>query len=373
MRVLVVATNATPPGLSDEVRVGRHQRVDYLELAQRFGTVYHDYNALRSHGLLRWFEDLSRFNIHQALAVAHLAKRGGYDVVVSLSERAGIPLALLLDRRIRHMVIFHHGMSQYKLRLIRALKLQRRWNVIAAISRAEAEGMRVALGLDDQRVVALHTPVDVDFYRPSQPSTGREAFIQSLGLSHRDYPTLIRAMRRLPHIPCHLRVGSTWVQQRSGHEDEALPPNVTLQPFVHPDELRRCYEESRFIVVPIKASTQWSAGCTSVQAAQAMGKPVIATRRPGLSEYLIDGKTGILVEPGDDRGMAEAIDMLWNDPQRVVRMGRNAREWIASRHSLDQWLDRVVTLVEQMARSQQSESGNRSAETAPSLHERLTK
>jgi glycosyltransferase involved in cell wall biosynthesis len=104
-----------------------------------------------------------------------------------------------------------------------------------------------------------------------------------------------------------------------------------------------------------------------------MGKPVIATRRPGLSEYLIDGETGILVEPGDDRGMAEAIDMLWNDPQRVVRMGRNAREWIASRHSLDQWLDRVVTLVEQMVHPEQSEPGNRSAKTVPSLHEQLTK
>jgi hypothetical protein len=51
MRVLIVATHTTPPGLSDEVRVGRHQRVDYLELAQRFGTMYHDYNALRSKSL----------------------------------------------------------------------------------------------------------------------------------------------------------------------------------------------------------------------------------------------------------------------------------------------------------------------------------
>jgi hypothetical protein len=31
----------------------------------------------------------------------------------------------------------------------------------------------------------------------------------------------------------------------------------------------------------------------------------------------------------------------------VVRMGRNAREWIASRHSLDRWLDRVETLVQE--------------------------
>lgn len=249
-------------------------------------------------------EDFARLDVHQAVAVARLAKRSGYDAVVSLSERVGIPLALMLDRRIRHVVIFHHGMSQHKLRLIRALKLQRRWDVIAAISRAEAEGMRTALGLNNQCVVALHTPIDVDFYKPSRPSTGREAFVQSLGLSHRDYPTLIRAMRRLPHIPCHMRVGNAWVTRRSGHEKEILPSNVTLQPFVHPSMLRQCYEESRFIIVPIRASTQWSAGCTSVQAAQAMGKPVVATCRPGLSEYLIDSETGLLVEPGDDRGMA---------------------------------------------------------------------
>lgn len=109
MRLLVVATNTTPPSLSAEVRAGRHQRVDYLDLAQRFGTVHHDYNALRPNWLARRFEDLFRFDVRQAMAVARLAKRGGYDVVVSLSERVGIPLALMLDRRIRHVVIFHHG------------------------------------------------------------------------------------------------------------------------------------------------------------------------------------------------------------------------------------------------------------------------
>ncbi|MFQ3633425.1 glycosyltransferase family 4 protein [Roseiflexus sp.] len=348
MRVLVVATNATPKGLINEIRTGRHQRIDYLELAQRFGTVHHDYNALRPGRLFRQIEDLFRCDIRQAIDVALLAKRGSYDAVLSLSERVGIPLALLLDRRIHHMVIFHHGMSPQKLRMIRTLKLQQRWDVVAAISRAEADGMRTALGLDDQRVVALHTPVDVDFYKPSRPSTGQEAFIQSLGLSHRDYPTLIRAMRRLPHISCHLRVGSTWVTRRGGHEKEDLPPNVKLQPFVHPDVLRQCYEESRFIVVPIQASTQWSAGCTSVQAAQAMGKPVVATHRPGLSEYLIDGETGLLVEPGDERSMAEAIESLWNDPLRVIRMGRKAREWIESHYSLDRWLDKVQQLIAQV-------------------------
>ncbi len=349
MRVLVVATNATRTGLSEEVRNGRHQRVDYLELAARFGTTHLDYNALRPSRAFKRFEELTRIDLRQALLVAGLVRRTGYDMVLSLSERVGIPLARMLNRRTRHIVIFHHGMSAKKLRLIKSLGLHRRWDVIAAISQAEAEGMRAALGLGPERVVVLHTPVDTAFYQPpATPSRGDEGFIQSLGLSYRDYPTLIRAMRRLPHIRCQLRVGSSWVQRRGGHEREELPPNISLEPFVHPSALRRCYAESRFIVVPIRATTQWSAGCTSVQAAQAMGKPVIATRMPGLSEYLAPGETGLLVEPGDDEGMAEAIGLLWADPQRVVRMGRRAREWVVERHSLDRWLDRVSRLVERV-------------------------
>ncbi len=352
MRVLIVATNTTRLGLRDEVRTGQHQRVDYFELAERFGTTYCDYNMLRPNRFLQQLEGLSRLDLRQAAQVAQYARAGGYDVVVSLSERVGIPLALLLDRSIRHVVLFHHGMSRQKLRMIKALRLSERWNLIAAISRAEAEEMRAYLGLGPKRVIALHTPVDTRFYQPQRTSHADEPFIQSLGLSYRDYPTLIRAMRRLPNIQCQLRVGSSWVQGRGGHENEHLPPNVTLQPFVHPRTLRTCYAESRFIIVPIQATTQWSAGCTSVQAAQAMGKPVIATRMPGLSEYLVEGETGLLVNQGDDRAMAEAIAQLWHDPQRVVHMGRKAREWMHAHYSFDAWLKRMTSLIESATAAQ---------------------
>lgn len=349
MRVLIVATNTTPPRLAAEVHARQHQRVDYLELAKSFNSQYVDYNRLRPLPLAQKFEDLLRSDLRLAATVARMVCQQGYDCVISLSERVGIPLALLLDRRVCHMVIFHHGMSPRKLKLIKALRLQRRWNLIAAISRAEAEGMRAALDLEPECIVALHTPVDTDFYRPAAPSRGKEGFIQSLGLSYRDYPTLIRAMRRLPHIPCQLRVGSTWISRRGGHEREPLPPNVSLEPFVHPRHLRECYAASRFIIVPIRATTQWSAGCTSVQAAQAMGKPVIATRMPGLSEYVVEGETGLLVNQGDDRAMAEAIDALWNDPRRVVQMGRQARQWMEEHFSLDRLIQRVTSLLQQVA------------------------
>lgn len=346
MKVLVVATNTTPDDLSHRVAAGQHQRVDYFELADRFGEPYVDYNAVPQSDALRHLEQKLRMDMRLAQHVVQLVSREGYDVVLSLSERVGIPLAALLPRTVAHLVIMHHPMSPPKIKLIRAVGLAKRWRTIITLSNAESRGLEAALGLPAGSVMTLHTPVDVNFYRPLDdvPLDARN-HIQSLGLSHRDYPTLLRAMRRLPHISCHLRVGSAWVSGKGGFENEQLPPNVVIQPFVQPHELRACYACSRFIVVPIRNSTQWSAGCTSVQAAQAMGRAVITTAMPGLSEYLIDGETGILVGVGDDQAMAEAIEYLWYNPDVAEHMGQRGREWLTARFSLDQWLKRVVGAV----------------------------
>jgi glycosyltransferase involved in cell wall biosynthesis len=76
-----------------------------------------------------------------------------------------------------------------------------------------------------------------------------------------------------------------------------------------------------------------------------MGKPLIATRVPGLSDYLLDGETGILVERGSPVAMAEAIDYFWSNPEKATAMGHRAREWVEASFSLDKWLDNVGYLL----------------------------
>jgi glycosyltransferase involved in cell wall biosynthesis len=282
-----------------------------------------------------------------AQQVERVARSRGYDAVISLSERVGIPLSYALDRQIKHIVIMHHPLSPAKLRLLRKLRIPQRWDLTIAISHAEAAALRDALDLAPERIAVLHTPVDTRFFQPDRAAPAPDApdYVQSLGLSYRDYPTLIRAMRMLPHIDCYLRAGSTWVQGRAGHEREALPANIHIKPYVHPSVLRDCYTQSRFIIVPLRQTTQWSAGCTSVQQAQAMGKAVIATRLLGLSDYVLDNETGILVEGGNPDALAQAISDLWNDPARVAAMGRRASDWIRTTFSLDRWLDDLATKV----------------------------
>ena len=65
--------------------------------------------------------------------------------------------------------------------------------------------------------------------------------------------------------------------------------------------------------------------------AQASGRPVVAFKVGGVREAVRDGWTGILVEPGDYRGMAEAIARLLLDEGLRSWMGVEARRFVEER------------------------------------------
>jgi glycosyltransferase involved in cell wall biosynthesis len=347
MKILIVATNATTLDLAEQIRAGQHQRIDYLELSKRFDAPYIDYNTVPENRLIRRFEEKLRLDIRQALQVAKAVRKGRYDVVFSMSERVGIPLGLLLGRQVRHVVQLAHPLSPQKLSMIKKLGIYRRWAVMIAPTEAEARGLRQTLKVGDTCARVLHYPVDVDFYRPMNIPLAEDEpeHFESLGSSYRDYPTVLRAMRNLPYVIAYIRAGSSWVHVAAGYERETIPNNIRPKPFVQPMALRECYARSRFIVVPIRRTTQWSAGCTTISQALAMGRAVIATRNPGLGDYLLDGEAGRLVELGNVDAMAAAISDLWDHPEQTEAMGRRGREWVAQNFALDPWLDQISALL----------------------------
>jgi glycosyltransferase involved in cell wall biosynthesis len=78
--------------------------------------------------------------------------------------------------------------------------------------------------------------------------------------------------------------------------------------------------------------------------AMATAKPVIASRAGGPVEIVADGRTGILVTPGDHRELAEAILSLLDDPGRARRLGQAGRRRVEERFSIDRHLESVQAL-----------------------------
>lgn len=62
--------------------------------------------------------------------------------------------------------------------------------------------------------------------------------------------------------------------------------------------------------------------------AMALGIPPISTRIYAIPEAVHHRETGILIEPGDSRALADAIIELKNSPELRQKLGRNASEYV---------------------------------------------
>jgi len=70
---------------------------------------------------------------------------------------------------------------------------------------------------------------------------------------------------------------------------------------------------------------RWGCGALAALEAMATCKPVIASRIHGIPEIVLDGETGVLVQPDDPDALAKAITDMLQDGIRAEKMGRSGR------------------------------------------------
>ncbi|MBV9212148.1 MAG: glycosyltransferase [Actinobacteria bacterium] len=79
------------------------------------------------------------------------------------------------------------------------------------------------------------------------------------------------------------------------------------------------------------------------------GRPVIGSRVGGIQDQIVDGETGVLVDPGDSDAFGEVAAQLVRDPERAGELGRAARERVRDEflgpRSLTQYLELFRRLV----------------------------
>ena len=125
---------------------------------------------------------------------------------------------------------------------------------------------------------------------------------ESLG---RHRPPLMLVGRRTPDTPTQLPAGA------EVHLD--WPHEHVLAAF------RRCL----FAVLP---SVVPDACPTTVLEAMAAGRPVITTSIGGIVDLIVDGESGLLVPPGNDRELAAAMGRVLADGGLRAQLGAGALE-----------------------------------------------
>jgi glycosyltransferase involved in cell wall biosynthesis len=82
--------------------------------------------------------------------------------------------------------------------------------------------------------------------------------------------------------------------------------------------------------------------------AMAFARPVVATRQMGTPEMIVDGSTGLLVEPGNATELAAALLRVMTDPESAARLGAAARRDVELRFTWDAVVDRMAPVLDRL-------------------------
>lgn len=194
-------------------------------------------------------------------------------------------------------------------------------------------------GLPASKVHFIHDSVDADFFDPAKaaPVQG-EGYVFACGLENRDYDTLAAAAAK---VSWPVRVQASGYFPQEGASDQGAPVNLEInRTRLSYADLRARYAGANFVVVPLHA-VPYAAGVNGLLEGMAMGKAVIVTESPGLTDYT--GLPSLLKVPAADPArLAEAMETLWRDPAACAEMGRVNRAWILRHATVEQYASTIA-------------------------------
>jgi glycosyltransferase involved in cell wall biosynthesis len=123
--------------------------------------------------------------------------------------------------------------------------------------------------------------------------------------------------------------------------------NVEYLGFVSHKMLPKIYGEADLFLIPSK-SEEMPLGLLE---AQSCGLPAVGSNIPGISDVIVNGKTGRLVHSGNIASLAEAIKeyyLLWrHSPEQYYEMSRTIREHIVNNYDWNSIIGKIENMFKE--------------------------
>ena len=250
-----------------------------------------------------------------------------------------------------HDIFIHQAGLHRKLCAAAFVRSISRFNVDFLLERFAESTPR--LGRDHFRVI--HCGLEPDRYRhvsePGRPAIGRPArvlCVASLRL-YKGVTHLIEAFARLDAagIDAHLEVigeGELRGSLESQIAQEALADRIWLVGTRTQSQVVDALARADVFVLPsvVAPDGQMEGIPVSLMEAMAAGVPVVATRLSGIPELVVDGETGVLVEPADAAALAGAIRRTLDDPESAQGRAERGRALVRRQFEIGPNVGRLV-------------------------------
>ena len=263
------------------------------------------------------------------LVHAHFGRGGA--LALPLARSLGVPL-----------VVHYHGgdatkEKHYRRGLVPTIYQQRLAQLQgdAALFICVSDFIRnrlLARGFPAEKLLVHRYGIEIDATaKPETPTAENEPYLLFAGrfVEKKGIDLLIEAMRRLEgeeRSPRLMLVGDGPIAGKLRRAAVGLA-KIEFSGWLPNDELRRRMRGALAVCVPSHETPEGDAEGLPNVVLEAMeaGVPVIGTRHAGIGEAVEDGRTGLLVPPGDVAALTAALRRLADQPQAARTMGAAAR------------------------------------------------
>ncbi len=262
-----------------------------------------------------------------------LAKRrmrnrlNSYDNIIVTTNLLGMCFGVLKRLKLLNsniyiiaMGIISHKASPLKIKLIRYIL--GKTNTIC-ISKGEYSFLNNYF--DQKKIYYLQFGVDKDFWFPSDNNINNSYALSIGNDSHRDYKLLIDAWKKeYPQL-----IILTQLNVISSKKNIKIIKNDWHAKLLSDYEIREMYQNSSFVIVPLKETYQPSGQSVCLQA-MGCGKAVILSEILGLwdKEIMTNYRNCLLTKPGSIKDLQLNVEYLINNKLKRNNIGIVARETV---------------------------------------------
>jgi len=291
---------------------------------------------------------------------------GRYDIVHAHGFKAGFigRLAVRLSGiGVRPFVVTAHthvltrsttsAATRWQLRTVER-SLERYVTRYIAVSDSVARELLEAYNMPAEKVAVVHDSIDLaPFEQPRDRAAARlalgvgvDAPVVGLAASfsaHKGIRDLIDAVpeiaRRVPGVRVVIG-GSGALESQLRSQATAVGCNDSIVWPGHVIDMPRFLAALDVFVSPVRSETF---GVALIEAAAA-GVPTVATRVGAVTEFVLDGVTGLLVDPNDSEALAQAIVGLLDDRRTAAKLADRARERVRTEYSAQRMVEGTLAV-----------------------------
>ena len=158
---------------------------------------------------------------------------------------------------------------------------------------------------------------------------------------------LLDAMPRIreKYPDARLYLAGIWEDRTLQDKAQALGDLVIDLGWISGEEKQRYLRACDIFVLP----SYFEGQPVSVLEAMANSCAVVASRTGGIPDMIIEGSTGLLIEPRNTESLAEALLTLLADPGLCRRLGTNARRKAQAEYSIDSNMKQLLAIYESIS------------------------